>query len=81
MKHSQLETRNKGQQTGKMACPNCGSDIPVTFQALLGAGRLVCENSNCKSILRLNIAGSRDAINAMTKLKTVLRDELGHDVV
>lgn len=76
MLHSKLKTHDQGKTSGEMQCPNCNQPISVTFNALLIAGKLVCTNKSCRTVLRLNRANSGDAITAMKTLKTRL-DELG----
>ena len=74
MKHTTLKTRDHGKSNGEMSCPNCQSSIAVTFEALLGAGKLECKNPICRTVLHLNHAQSQPAISAMRELQDGLKE-------
>lgn len=74
MHHTTLKTRDQGKANGEMACPNCGSAIAVTFQALLVEGKLKCKNPICRTVLHLNQAQSQSAIKAMRELQEGLKN-------
>jgi len=77
MKHSNIKSHDQGKTNGQMNCPNCEQSIAVTFESLLVAGKLVCKNDECNTVLQLNRANSGVAINAIKTLKSRLSD-LGH---
>jgi len=58
---------NRQQQPSGLKCPVCGGFIPISMQQLLTEERFTCPQ--CSLEIRLNKTDSRQALNALQKVK------------
>jgi len=69
---ARVRTNQRQTSAGGVACPTCGVQIPVAIEQLLAMQDLICPSPTCRTTLKLNAAGSGDALAVLAEAKTRL---------
>lgn len=74
-KVSKVAFDTQGEATGGLACPKCGTRIPMTIHSLLVERRFVCPNSACGGILTLDATRSHEALRVLERFRDATKPD------
>jgi hypothetical protein len=67
-----VHKRETGGSGAGLPCPNCGASIAITLAELMVRRSFSCTTPGCRTVLRLDVEGSQEALAAARSYKAKL---------